>query len=180
MTKPYMKLNLCLFICVLLLAATGHGQTVEKWDLRRCVEYALENNISVRQADVQARIVALTYEQSRVSQFPSVNLQNSTGYQFGRSIDPSTNEFTNEKILFANHSLNLNLDLFNWFSKKNTIEANRLTAAAYTEGVEKARNDIALNVANAYLLVLLNFEQIKVNQVQVEQSLDDFFRRMSS
>lgn len=171
MIKPYIKLGLCLFTC-LFLNLVSNAQAPEKWDLRKCVEYALENNISIRQADVQARIVALTYEQSKLSQYPSVNLQNSSGYQFGRSIDPSTNEFTNEKILFANHSLNVNLDLFNWFSKKNTIAANRLQAEAYTEGVEKAKNDIALNVANAFLQIVLNAEQIKISDVQVKQSLE--------
>ena len=64
-----------------------------------CVDYALKNNISVRQADVQARIVALTYEQSKLSQYPSFSFQNSAGYNFGRNIDPSTNLFTNQEIL---------------------------------------------------------------------------------
>ena len=132
----------------------------------------MENNISVRQADVQSRISALTYEQSKLSQYPSVNLQNSAGSQFGRSIDPSTNQFTNDKILFANHSLNVNLELFNWFSKKNTIAANRLQADAYLEGIQKAKDDIALNVANAYLQLVLNAEQIKISDVQVKQSIE--------
>lgn len=144
----------------------------QKWDLRQCVEYAMKNNISVRQADVQARIAALTYQQSKLSQYPYANLQNSAGYQFGRSIDPSTNQFTNDKILFANHSLNVNLDLFNWFSKRNTIAASRFQADAYVQGVEKARNDIALNVANAYLQIVLNAEQIKISDVQVKQSIE--------
>jgi outer membrane protein len=144
----------------------------EKWDLRKCVDYALKNNISVQQADVQARIVALTYEQSKLSQYPAVSFQNSGGYQFGRSIDPSTNLFTNQEILTTNHSLNVNLDLFNWFSKKNTVEANRYQAEAYVAGAEKARNDIALNVANAYLQILLSADQINISDVQVKQSLE--------
>jgi outer membrane protein len=144
----------------------------DKWDLRRSVEYALENNISIRQADVQAKIAALTYEQSKLSQYPSANIQNSGGYQFGRSIDPATNQFTNAEILFVNHSLNVGLDIFNWFSKKNTIAANRLQAEAYTAGVEKAKNDVALNVANAYLQILLNNEQIRISELQVQQSIE--------
>ncbi|MET0392414.1 MAG: TolC family protein [Chitinophagaceae bacterium] len=154
----------------LLLFMTAQAQ--EKWDLRRSVDYALKNNISVRQADVQARIYALTYEQSMLSRFPTINMQNSAGFQFGRSIDPSTNQFTNAEIAFTNHSVNLNLDLFNWFSKKNTIAANRLQAEAYMAGAEKARNDIALNVANAYLQILLSAEQIKTAEVQVKQSVE--------
>ncbi|MGZ5218472.1 MAG: TolC family protein [Chitinophagaceae bacterium] len=172
MMKLCIKLGFCLFTCAVFPGKAVWSQTAEKWDLRKCVEYAIENNISVRQADVQARMFALTYEQSKLSQYPSINLQNSAGTQFGRSIDPSTNQFTNDKILFANHSLNVNLDLFNWFSKKNTIAANRFQAEAYVQGVEKAKNDIALNVANAYLQILLNSEQIKISDVQVKQSVD--------
>ena len=160
------------FKLVFFLFTVTNSFAQQKWDLRQCVEYAMKNNISVRQADVQARIAALTYQQSKLSQYPYANLQNSAGYQFGRSIDPSTNQFTNDKILFANHSLNVNLDLFNWFSKRNTIAASRFQADAYVQGVEKARNDIALNVANAYLQIVLNAEQIKISDVQVKQSIE--------
>lgn len=159
------QLVLCLFTITTCFAQ-------EKWDLQKCVDYALKNNISVRQADVQARITALTYEQSKLSQFPTANIQNSGGYQFGRNIDPATNQFTTQEVLFTNHSLNVNLDLFNWFSKKNTVAANKLSAQAYVAGAEKARNDVALNVANAYLQILLNAEQINISDVQVKQSIE--------
>ena len=144
----------------------------DKWDLRRCVDYALKNNISVRQADVQARISELTYKQSKLSQYPSADFQNSSAYKFGRFIDPNTNLFTNQEQFTSNHSLNVNLDLFNWFSKRNTVAANNYQAQAYAAGAEKARNDIALNVANAYLQILLNSEQINISDIQVKQSLE--------
>lgn len=173
MFKRKIKLpGYCLFICTVLVGNGTWAQTLEKWDLRKCVEYALQNNISVRQADVQARISALTYQQSKLSQYPSASIQNGAGYQFGRSIDPSTNQFTSEQILFTDHSLSASIDLFNWFSKKNTIAANRFQARADVQGIEKAKNDIALNVANAYLQILLNAEQINISDVQVKQSID--------
>ncbi len=155
-------------VIVLLLSVISPAQ--EKWDFRKCVEYAMENNISVKQADVQVRIAELTHEQNKLSQYPTANIQNSAGYQFGRSIDPASNQFTNDAILFANHSLNVGLDIFNWFRKKNTIAASRLQAEAYVAGFEKAKNDVALNVANAYLQILLNVEQTKITEVQVRQS----------
>lgn len=142
----------------------------QKWSLRQCVEYAMDKSISVRQADVQARIDALTLEQSKLARLPSASMQNNGGYQFGRSIDPTSNQFTTAEILFANHSLNIGLDLFNWFSKKNTVIANTYRAEAARAGVEKARSDIALNVANAYLQILLSREQINISEVQVKQS----------
>jgi outer membrane protein len=165
-----MKIRIVTLFIGLLTFTASFAQ--DKWDLRRSVEYALKNNISIRQADVQAKIAALTYDQSKLSQYGSANIQNSGGYQFGRSIDPASNQFTTAKILFVNHSLNAGVDIFNWFSKKNTIAANRLQAEAYTAGIEKAKNDVALNVANAYLQVLLSNEQIKVSEVQVQQSIE--------
>ncbi len=166
------KLSFYLFAIFGFFNGDVFAQTGERWDMRKCVEYAMQHNISVRQADVQARIAALTYQQGLLSQYPSANIQTSAGYQFGRSIDPSTNQFTNAQILFANHSLNVNLDLFNWFRKKNTIAAYKFQADAGREGIQKAKDDIALNVANAFLQLVLNAEQIKISDVQVKQSIE--------
>lgn len=161
----------CIKLAICLLTFTN-SFAQQKWDLQQCVDYALKNNISVRQADVQARLYAMTYDQSKLTQYPTLSFQNSGGFQFGRSIDPSTNLFTTQEIFSTNHTLNMNMDLFNWFSKKNTIAANKFTADAYVAGAEKARNDIALNVANAYLQILLNAEQVNISDVQVKQSIE--------
>jgi outer membrane protein len=163
--RKYLKILLGLLIASPLFAQ-------EKWDLRKCVDYALKNNITIRQQDVQARLSALTYQQSKLALYPTANISNSGGYQFGRSIDPTSNQFTTQEILFANHSLNAGADIFNWFSKRNTMAANKYNAEAAEAAVDKAKNDIALNVANAYLQVLLNAEQIKISEVQVQQSID--------
>src|SRR5258706_7930437 len=170
--RKYVKLSLCFLLVAQLFTRLATAQTIEKWDLRKCVDYALKNNITIRQQDIQARLSALTYNQSKLALYPTANISNSTGYQFGRSINPTTNLFTNQEILFANHSLNLGADIFNWFSKKNTVAANKYFEQAAEANVDKARNDIALNVANAYLQVLLNAEQIKISEVQVQQSID--------
>jgi outer membrane protein len=163
--RKYLKILLGLLIASPLFAQ-------EKWDLRKCVDYALKNNITIRQQDVQARLSALTYQQSKLALYPTANINNSGGYQFGRSIDPTSNQFTTQQILFANHSLSLGADIFNWFSKRNTLAANKYTSEAAEAAVDKAKNDVALNVANAYLQVLLNAEQIKISEVQVKQSID--------
>lgn len=158
------------YIIIFIWLLTLHSFSQEKWSLQQCVEYAITHNISVKQADVQARYDKLTLEQSKSALYPSANSQHSAGYQFGRSIDPTSNQFTTNQILFTNHAVNVNADLFNWFSKKNTIEANKYLSQASNANIEKAKNDIALNVANAYLLALLNKEQINISSIQVSQS----------
>lgn len=144
----------------------------EKWNLKQCVDYASAHNISVKQADVQARFDKLTEKQSILSQYPQLSSQHSSGFQFGRSIDPTSNQFTTNQIFFSNHGIDLGMDLFSWFSKRNSIEANKILTLASIAKLEKAKNDIALNVANAYLAALLNKEQINIATVQLGQSLD--------
>jgi len=151
-----------------LLCVTAFSQ--EKWDLRKAVDYALANNISVKQQDVQARLSELTYKQSKLAQYPSLNFNTNFGLNTGRNIDRTTNQFTTESTFFNSFGLQTNVNLFNFFSQKNTIAANKYDLEASLASIDKSKNDIALNVAGAYLQILLNREQIEISRVQVQQT----------
>ncbi len=152
----------------LLLFSAANGQ--EKWDLRQCVDHAVKNNISVRQTDLQSRFSALTYNQSRSAQLPSFNYSGSVGYRLGRSENPTTGVLEDNNFLNLGMQLQSGVTVFNWFSRKNTIEANRLSWEADKQQTEKIKNDISLNVAVAYLQVLLAREQANSAAAQVELS----------
>ncbi len=157
----------------LIILGLAFGQMVsgqEVWDLRRCVDFAIQNNIQVRQNKVQEDLSNLTYEQSLVARWPTLNFQSSVGEQFGRSIDPTSNQFTNNQITFLNGSFQTNVTLFNWFAQKRQIEANQLTAEATRKQTEVIQNDISLNIASAYLQALLSHEQMRIASVQVNQT----------
>lgn len=142
----------------------------DKWDLQRCVMYALDNNISVKQADLQTRFAELDLKQSRTAQQPFANFSNSTGYSSGRNQDPTTFSLITTGYVFSNYSLQASVDIFNWFTKKNTIIARDFNLQATQEGFEKAKNDIALNVAVGYLQVLLAKEQTHLASIQLQQT----------
>jgi outer membrane protein len=156
-----------------LFLPTVPAMAQEKWDLRRCVEYALANNISVKQQDVQARLSALTLHQSKLARYPTASLSGNIGVNSGRSIDPTTNQFTNQQLLFSGISFSTGVNVFNWFSQQNTIEGYRFDYEAAKAGVDKLKNDIALNVATAYLLVLVSKEQVNIAGISVKQSLQN-------
>ncbi len=152
------------------LTATLHSFAQEKWDLRKCVEYALQNNISVKQADVQARLSKLLAEQSKMTRLPNANASMSTTYQHGTNINPTTNVYENVDITGGNIGLNANYTIFNWFTRKNNIAANEISAKADEMNIEKTKNDLSLFVANGFLQVMLRKEQARVSQVQLQQS----------
>jgi outer membrane protein len=165
----------CIHLAVCLLALTvSFGQVApagDKWDLRKCVEYALEHNISVKQADLQSRFSALDLKQSKASQLPSFNFNSSAGNSFGLSENPTTGILENNSFFNVGAQLQSQVTLFNWFSKRNNIQANRLAYEADVEQTKKVQNDIALNVAVAYLQILLAKEQINLSKIQVQQTV---------
>lgn len=165
-----MKKTLSVILSSIFLLTGTRILAQEKWDLVRCVEYAIANNISVRQADVQARISNLTYEQNKLSRYPNANFNTSTGTNFGRAVNPTTNLFENTTLLFQQYNLNVNALLFNWNSVKNGILSAQYNLAASRASVESAKNDIALSVATTYLQALLAKEQARIAQVQMQQT----------
>ncbi len=174
--KNYLKLA-----AALLLFQSVAAQ--EKWDLRKCVDYALANNISVKGQDITARIAELTYKQSNADRIPSLNFGGNAGFRFGLAENPTTGVFENNNIFSSGVGLQSQVTLFNWFTQKNTVESNRITLEAEKEQVKKIQNDISLNVAVAYLQVLLAREQANIAKVQVEitrAQLNDTRKRVNA
>src|SRR5215468_5003151 len=102
-----------LFILLLFQVSRLNAQGNNKWDLKRCIEYAMSNNISVRQADVQARFSELTLKQSKLQQIPSLNFQGNHGLTFGRSLNANTNIYTDQSALSESMSLTSQATIFN-------------------------------------------------------------------
>jgi outer membrane protein len=144
--------------------------TTGKWSLRKCVDYAVQNNISVKQADVQARITALQYKQAKMNQLPNASASTSLGVRFGRSIDPTTNAFVNTQLLSQTVSVSGGVEIYNWGRQKNNIAAADYSLKAAMTDVEKTGNDVSLNVANYYLQVLLAREQTRISDYQIKQT----------
>ncbi|HLX65686.1 MAG TPA: TolC family protein [Puia sp.] len=151
MTKK--KLLLFLAIPVFLTYAAA---AQDKWDLKRCVDYAVANNISIKQADISARVAKLTLDQSRLAQIPALTAGVSAGINSGRFQNPTTYVLETQTTFQSGLSLQTNVTVFNGFFLQRTIDANRYNWQALLEGSEKLKNDISLNVANAYLQVLLD------------------------
>lgn len=165
-----------LIATLMAIGVAVSASSQEKWDLLKCVQYAYDNNISIKQEAIRAQLAQLTYKQSDLSKYPNLNLTSNLGLNTGRSIDRTTNQFTTESILYNSFNLQSNVDIFNWFSKRNTIAANKLEAQAAAAGVDKLKNDVALNIAAAYLQALLAKEQVNASKVLVGQTINQLDR----
>lgn len=155
---------------LLQLGLVGAVIGQEKWDLQRCVEYAWANNITIKQSAVQAELADVDFQQSKWAQYPGLDFNTSTGMQWGRSIDRTTNVYTNVSSVFQSFNASAGVTVFNWNRIKNNIFANRFAKDAAHMDVERSRNDVALNVSTYFLQVLLARQQLEIARVQMEQT----------
>jgi len=138
------------------------------WSLEDCIKYAMENNIQIKQTVLNTQYSENLLKQSKLGQIP--NLNGSLGYNFswGRALDQTTYRYTeNSQINSVNVGISTSANLFNGLQVRNTIQQNELKLMASYQDVEKIKNDIALNIAAAYLTILFNKELLAVTQNQL-------------
>jgi outer membrane protein len=166
------KLSLIVFF-IFISIVTISAQ--EAWSLEKCVNYAIEHNIQVKQKIIQSESSKYTLEQSKASLLPSISASAQDAWQFGRSIDPYTNAFTEQNVNSVSMSVNANLVLFNGLQQINTIKENNYTLLANQQDLEDTKYNITLMVVSGYLQILFDMELLEVakNQQAITQTQVD-------
>ncbi len=159
------------FLLVWLLPGILPAVAQEVWTLEACVSHALENNIQIKQQKLGVDIARENLSQSQASRFPNFNASASHGYNFGRTIDPFTNEFATETVQFNNFSMSSGVTLFSGFQIHNSVQQRGFELEASRYDVEATQNDISLAVASAYLQILFRMEllDMALNQYGITQ-----------
>lgn len=157
-------------LAVCLLVVAGGLRAQEVWPLERCVVYAQEANFGAQQARANTRVALLAEKQAKAARLPNISANTSLGKQFGRTIDPTTNQFNTEGIVFNQLSLNANVPLFSGGQIHHNVKQAGWNARAAEADAEQTSNTLALQVAQAYLNILLNEEQLESARRRVEQS----------
>lgn len=157
-----------LFAAIFVFAGCLALQAQEKWGLERCVVEALKNNIAIQQAYLNQSEIALGGKELRFRRIPSLNATSNFGLSFGRVVNPATNDFETENSYYQSIGANSGVLIFNGFRFRNSIRQNALHGQAAAADIEQAKNDLALNVALAYLNVLFAYENLNVAQRRVE------------
>lgn len=137
-----------------------------QWSLRECCDYAVEHNLQIKQQDNQRRQQELQLSTARNSRLPSVDASIGENISFGRGLT-AENTYTNTNTSSTSFSLSTSVPLFTGFQIPNTIRLNELNLAAAVQDLEKAKNDIRMQVAQAYVQILYDMELCDVAQRQI-------------
>lgn len=159
---------LMVVFCSLILSA----QSTDKWTLEKCVDYAFKNNITIRQAGMAAGVSSNQLLQSKLNLLPSVNATAGYNFNIGNSINPVTYTFTNGNSQTAQAGLQGNLTLFNGLQQIYTVQKSKYDLLGSQFDYENAKSNMGLNIASAYLQILLNREIVHVAEEQVKITTD--------
>ena len=159
-----------LILCFCLVGSTIFAQEI--WSLEKCIDHAQNNSLTIKRSQINVSNAELTEKGSKLERLPSINASTSAGYNFGRTIDPSTNVFRNREIGSNNISINAGIILFDGFRINNNVKQAKLDLAAGKADLEDANLTIAVNVAAAYLNILFAEDQLANANNQLKQSQD--------
>lgn len=142
------------------------------WNLQNCIDYALEHNISVQQSEINVKQKEITLNTARNSRLPDLAANASENLSFGRGLTED-NTYARTNTSSTGFSLGTSIPVFNGFEINNSIKMGRIDLAAATADLEKARNDIRVSVAQAYVEILYDKEILNValSQVAVDSML---------
>lgn len=143
------------------------------WTLEMCIDYALENNLSIKNSELDKMLVSIDQNTVKNARYPNLSLSTSAGTNLGRSINPTTNMFENTQYTYTGISGSANVLLFGWFQRKYSIQKSQINAQLMDQNYQQLKDDIVLNISTAYLRALLAKEEIANFIYQIDLSMNN-------
>mgnify|MGYP002776320293 CR=1 FL=1 len=140
------------------------------WNLTRCISFSFENNIGLKQMEVQKKLAIEDLNQSKRNLLPGISASSRAGVSFGRSVDPNTNDIVNNEFFNNTYDIGASMTVFNGFKLLNQIEYQKFRKRASELNRLNTIDDLAFGVMNSYFDVLYYQGMLKIARNQVETS----------
>ncbi len=154
-------------IAVGCLLLTLSAQSQSGWTLRQCIDFAIEHNIEIMQQDLKVKGADVDLNSSKNEQLPDLTGAVGQSFNFGRSPNASTGVFEAKTASLTSFSVSTSVPIFTGFRIQNQIKANELSLYAAMAGLNKAKENMELQITAYFLDVLFKKEILKVFKEQV-------------
>jgi len=171
------------FLSLVALTAIG-VQAQQPWTLRECIDYATAHNVNILQAEISAEQSEVEVNTARWARLPNLNASGSQSFNWGRTQtaikDEESGDYTTKYVDTSSRGTNMSVSssipLFTGFELPNQYALSKLNLQAAIADLQKAKEDLAINIASAYLQALYNKEMHQVALGQVELSNQQYDR----
>jgi len=157
-----------LLILLIMAGVLNVSQAQDTWSLQKCIDYALENNIQIKQAELDNKTAEVNLFGSRMSSLPNLNANLGYNYSAGRSIDPFSNIIVDQDVTSQNGGINASVPIFNGFQIRNATKRDEQGLLASNYNLQDTKNTVTLNVVTFYTNILFNSELLEVAQLRLQ------------
>lgn len=164
-----------IFFFVLFLGLLSQAQS-KKWTLEECVNYAIKNNISIKQSELDTKSSSIEKSAAVGNFLPTFNINGSHSWNIGLNQNITTGLLENQTTQFTSAGINSNVAIYNGMQNQNRLRRANLAIVASEYQLSKMKDDISLNVANAFLQILFNKENLKVQKEQLSNNEKQLLR----
>ncbi len=165
--------NRVLFYSILFFFSLGM-QAQKQWTLEECVRYAQDNNLGIKQSKLQEDNSQLDIDQAIHSRYPNLNGNLNSGINFGRTIDPTTNDFLTQSFLSNNIGINTGVILYDGNRINNTIKQSKINNQAASENTKNEAYELAIQVSSLFLNIVFAEENVRLIQLQKDLAQEQF------
>ena len=159
-----MKHTIIHFLFFILASNALNAQ--QKWTLEECIQHAIENNVSVEQTVWDTKLAAIDEKDAFGNFLPRANANASHSWNIGLNTNITTGLLENQTTQFTSLGASASVDIYKGLQNQNQYRKAKLAAISSQYQHIKMEEDVALNVVNAYLQILFNKENVKVQQQQ--------------
>ncbi len=135
------------------------------WTLQKCLEVGLQNNISIKQAQLNVANSHLNYRQSKENLLPSVSGFANYNFSFGRNINPVNNSYVQQNVQSSQLGISSQLTLFSGLRNSNSIKLNQVNDAVSLKDLDVINNNLSLQIATQFLQILFSDETVKIEEL---------------
>ena len=169
-----MKLKITILLSLLSFGLVT--AQVKQWSIEECVAYALENNLTIAQLQLQLESTRTGESDAFGNFLPSLNASSNGSWNKGSGFDQTTNERISGTFFSLNGGVSSGVTLFDGLRNVNNLQRAKLSTIANQYQLDDMKDDIVLNVANSYLQVLSSKEALKAVELQLKIAMEDYDR----
>lgn len=168
-----MKILLSIAISLCCLSTSAQ----KKWSLKNCIDYAIENNISIKQSELDLQTSEINKRGAVGNFLPNLTSSLSHSWNTGLNPDPETNLNVTSTTQSSRIGINSNITLYDGLRNIKQLHKANLDILANQYQLEDMKDNVSLTITNAYLQVAFNKESLKtvkrqhqINQAELDRS----------
>lgn len=170
------KFTLIIFLSLSLIAFSQDTNLSQKWTLQECVNYALEHNLTVKQSEYDVEMAEINKKDAVGNYLPTINLNGNHSFNSGLTTDVTTGVLRNQTTQTTSGGISSGVLIYGGLKNLNQLRKTEIAILSQRYQVDKIKDDIALNVINAYLQILFSKEAVNVAKPQLEISIEQLNR----